>query len=103
MLRLAFQEAGFKLPWTVGEVSDGTVRTLGHLTALFDPSSSVAMIEEPENSLHPWAIGQFIEACREASKTKQIMLTTHSPVVVVQLKPDEIWVVSKPGAETKVD
>jgi predicted ATPase len=102
-LRLAFQESGFNLPWTIGDISDGTVRTLGLLTALFDPSSYAAMIEEPENSLHPWAIGQFIEACRLASKTKQIMLTTHSPVVIDLLRPEEIWIVSKRDGATNVD
>jgi predicted ATPase len=102
-LGLVFHEEGFRQPWPVEHISDGTLRALGLLTALFSSHADMVIIEEPENSLHPWAIGQFIDACREASKSKQIMLTTHSPVVVDQLKPDEIWVVSKPGAETKVE
>lgn len=102
-LIIEFRETGFDRPWTADDMSDGTIRTLGMLVGLFDPGSKVVIIEEPENSLHPWAIGQFVEACRLASQTKHVMLTTHSPVVIDQLKPEEIWVVSRPGAETKVD
>lgn len=101
-LRLSFQERGFAAPWTVGQVSDGTVRALGLLAAVFDPESGVAIIEEPENSLHPWAIRQFVEACRLASTSKQIFLTSHSPVVVDYLRPEEIWVVSKRQNETGI-
>lgn len=102
-LGLVFSEAGVDGLWTAADVSDGTVRALGLLTSLFNRGSKVVIVEEPENSLHPWAIGQFIEACRLASKTKQVILTTHSPVVVDQLKPEEVWVVAKPGAETSID
>jgi predicted ATPase len=101
-LGLAFQEAGFGRPWTSEDVSDGTIRALGLLASLFNPDSEVVIIEEPENSLHPWAIGQFVEACRVASQTKQVMLTTHSPVLINHLRPDELWVVERANAETKV-
>jgi len=31
------------------------------------------------------------------------MLTTHSPILVDQLRPEELWVVQRPAAETKID
>lgn len=102
ILGLAFQEAGFGRPWMSDDVSDGTIRALGLLASLFNPESKVVIIEEPENSLHPWAIGQFVEACRVASESKQVMLTTHSPVLINQLRPEDIWVVDRSKAETNV-
>lgn len=101
-LGLSFQEQGFGRPWTADDVSDGTIRALGLLAALFDRNTEVAVIEEPENSLHPWAIGQFVDACRVASRTKQIFLTTHSPTLINHLRPSDIWVVSKREAGSDV-
>jgi predicted ATPase len=44
-----------------------------------------------------------VEAARLASQQKQIFLTTHSPVLIDQLRPEEVWVVRRPGAETLID
>lgn len=71
--------------------------------AAFDPRTPLVVIEEPENSVHPWALRNLVEAFRTASKQKQILLTTHSPILIDQLKPEEVWVVRKPGTETKIN
>lgn len=102
-LGLLFREKGFGQGWTSDDISDGTVRAVGLLAALFDPTVDVTVIEEPENSLHPWAIRQFVEACRVASKTKQVILTTHSPVLLNHISPPEVWIVHRPEAETHID
>jgi predicted ATPase len=76
-------------------MSDGTIRALSMLVAIFDPTPSLVIIEEPENSLHPWATRVIVEACREACKNfaKQIILSTHSPVVLDAVDPDVVFVV----------
>jgi hypothetical protein len=102
-LRLELRETGLERPWMADDVSDGTLRLLGLLVAALHPTPNVSVIEEPENGLHPWAIDQFIDACRQASQSKQIILTTHSPILIDRVRPEEIWVVSKSGPETKVD
>lgn len=102
-LGLSFKENGFGRPWTSEDISDGTIRALALLAALFDPGVEVVVIEEPENSLHPWAIRQFVDACRVASQTKQVILTTHSPVLINHLTPSEAWIVQRPEAETRID
>jgi predicted ATPase len=89
--------------WPVENLSDGTLQAISTLAAVFDPRISILVLEEPENNVHPWALRGFAEAFREASKTKQIILTTHSPILLDQLKPEEIWIVQKPGAVTKID
>ena len=63
-------------------MSDGTLRALGVLAALMqrtvDYAPTFIGIEEPETSLHPSAIVTLRKALKKASKTTQILLTTHS-------------------------
>jgi predicted ATPase len=102
-IELAFREAGFKQPWTAQEVSDGTLRALGLFTALFDPSVKVVVIDEPENSLHPWAVWHLIDVCRELADEKQVILTTQSLDLMDHFRPEQIWVVSKRDGASQVE
>lgn len=102
-LALFVKEQGINRPWTSEDLSDGTIQTIALLAAVFDPRNSLVVIEEPENSIHPWALRNLVQAFRLASEKKQILLTTHSPILIDQLKPEEVWVVQKPGTETKID
>lgn len=101
-LGLFFREKNTGRPWSVAEVSDGTIQTLALLVAIFDTRSTALVLEEPENSVHPWIIRNLIDACKEASKTKQIIMTTHSPIVVNSLNPDQVWVIWRSHGESHV-
>jgi len=101
-LGLFLKEAGVEKPWTAEEISDGTIQAIALLAATFDARIPILVIEEPENSVHPWAIRNFVEAFRTASKQKQIFLTTHSPVLIDQIRPEELWVVQRPKLETRI-
>ena len=61
-------------------------------------------IEEPENGLHPARIAEVMRILREiSSQGTQILIATHSPLVVNELKPEEISVVTRnPETGTKV-
>jgi predicted ATPase len=102
-LGLFFYEIHNGRPWNSEEVSDGTILTLSILCAIFDPRKSLVVIEEIENSLHPWALRTLIEEIRSQSKEKNIILTTHSPTVIDMLYPQEIWCLSKPESKTHLD
>jgi predicted ATPase len=79
--------AGQQHPWRfyASAMSDGTLRSLGVLTALFQsnhqPSrrTSLVAIEEPESTIHPGAAAVLMDALMEASRKEQIIATTHSP------------------------
>lgn len=43
------------------------------------PFASPVAIEEPETALHPAAAGYLLDALQEASHTRQVIATTHSP------------------------
>ena len=77
--------AGSKHPWrfNANSMSDGTLRALGILVALFQGGEgslpSLVGIEEPEVALHPAAAGVLREALQRASSRCQILVTSHSP------------------------
>jgi len=81
------QVAGSKHPWRflANSMSDGTLRTLGILVALFQrgsgESSQIRLvgIEEPEIALHPAAAGIVTDSLRDAAMQKQVVVTSHSP------------------------
>ncbi|MEU3407020.1 AAA family ATPase [Streptomyces sp. NPDC006670] len=63
-------------------VSDGTLRALGVLVSLFAGTGSTLStvgIEEPESALHPAAAGVLLDALRDASERRQVIVTSHSP------------------------
>jgi predicted ATP-dependent endonuclease of OLD family len=69
---------------------------------LIDPRIPFVVIEEPENSIHPWVVRTFVDACRGCSKDRQIVLTTHSPVLVSRLNPKELYVAERTAGETRI-
>ena len=87
-LTLLFHERGARA-WSSDEVSDGTIQSLALFTCLFDPRVPLALIEEPENSVHPWIVKTFVDACRHATG-KQLLVTTHSPALISYLTPSEL-------------
>lgn len=81
--------AGQKNPWRffASQMSDGTLRSLGILVALFQRSQNMhgnimLGIEEPEATIHPAACSVITDAIVEASRQKQIIITTHSPELI---------------------
>lgn len=74
--------AGSKHPWKFfpTSMSEGTLRALGVLVALFQeqPSAPLIGIEEPESALHPAAVGILMDALRDGSESRQVIVTSHS-------------------------
>jgi predicted ATPase len=59
------------------------LRALGILLAVFQkPAPSVLIIEEPEATIHPGALGVILDALKEAAETTQLIVTTHCPDVL---------------------
>ena len=64
-------------------LSDGTLRSLGLLTAVFQrPRPSVLIIEEPEATIHPDALGAVLDLLQYAAEFMQVVVTTHSPDIL---------------------
>lgn len=106
-----FQEvAGAKHPWRfyAQNMSDGTLRALGVLTALFqgnrDFAPSLIGIEEPETALHPAASAALREALARASTHAQIIVTSHSPDLLDDgsILPEQLLAVVATAGETYI-
>lgn len=91
-------------------MSDGTLRSLGVLVALFQSSSSSAQkvrivgIEEPETALHPGAAAVLRSALLEASAQTQVIVTSHSPDLLddKDIEPEALIAVTSEHGETKI-
>lgn len=61
-------------------MSDGTLRAIGLLAAVFQrPVPSLIAVEEPEATIHPGALESVLDLLRHASRHMQVVITTHSP------------------------
>lgn len=78
-------------------VSSGTLRVLGLMTALhMGLAANVIGIEEPENYIHPGALSSLVDYFLNASERVQLLITTHSPLVLDVLgDPDVVRVVRR--------
>ncbi len=72
-------------PIPASSMSDGTLRALGVLVALFQGNggngaagTALVGIEEPEIALHPAAAGVLIDSLTEASQSAQVIVSSHS-------------------------
>jgi len=95
-------------PYTSRVLSDGTLRVLALLTMLYDPKHrGLACFEEPENGVHPARLRALVQRLRELvtdtsscdldedEPLSQLVMNSHSPVVLSALAPD------KRGAESR--
>jgi predicted ATPase len=95
-LLLQIKDAPFERPILAKFASDGTLKMLAYLTLLFDPDPPQMIgIEEPENQLHPRLLPILVEEFAKASDHSQLMVTTHSPIFVNSLTPEQLFVLSR--------
>jgi predicted ATPase len=101
-----------KDPWRfmAENMSDGTLRALGVLTALFQSSKKDGVrvplvgVEEPETAVHPGAAGILRDGIRAAAETTQILVTSHSPDLLddKEIADEHIMAVISRGGETRI-
>jgi predicted ATPase len=64
-------------------MSDGTLRALGILLAVYQPqAASLIAIEEPESTIHPGATEILTDILLDGTNRSQVVITTHSPDVL---------------------
>ncbi|MEW1671031.1 AAA family ATPase [Streptomyces albidoflavus] len=77
----------------LADASWGTVRALCMLAVIHDPEPPLlTCIEEIDHGLHPHVLSLLTLRLREASARGQFLVTTHSPVLVNALEPEELIV-----------
>lgn len=95
-VQVFFQEGRISVPAT--RLSDGTLRYLCLLAVLCHPNPPpLICIEEPELGLHPDVLPTLAELLKEASERTQLIVTTHSEVLVDAMtdQPESVLVAEK--------
>ncbi|MBN1103380.1 MAG: AAA family ATPase [Deltaproteobacteria bacterium] len=106
------QTMGERYSWRfpAESMSDGTLRALGVLTALYQGQNGegrrvpVVGIEEPEMAVHPGAAGILRDALISASASTQVIVTSHSPDLLDDKSVKDDWILSvvNLNGETKI-
>jgi predicted ATPase len=100
-VQVFLQEGRFSIPAT--RLSDGTLRYLALLVLLCHPTPPPLLcIEEPELGLHPDVLVAVGELLKDASGRTQIIVTTHSDVLVDYLSesPEDVVVCEKQDGQS---
>lgn len=81
--------------------SDGAMLLTAFLALAFSDEPGLLLIEEPENGLHPSRLQSVVEMLRKIStgevgnQPRQVILTTHSPLLLNYTRPEEVRIVQR--------
>src|SRR5207249_1182728 len=92
------------------QMSEGTLRSLGILTALLQatvndgPRPALVAIGEPEAQVHPAVLAVLRDAMLEASYSAQVLVTTHSADLLdsKDVETDSILAVTADEGATRI-
>jgi predicted ATPase len=96
-LRMLDGETNDVVRFGAGQLSYGTLRATGLLSALFQPDAlngftSLVCVDEPELGLHPSAAGALFDALTEAAEHVQVIVATQSGDLLDRDDFDPDWV-----------
>ncbi|MFY9478635.1 MAG: restriction system-associated AAA family ATPase [Aquabacterium sp.] len=104
-----FTKQGVEKPMLLKELSDGEhqlLHSLG-LCLLFRDTNSLFLLDEPETHFNPDWRANFISRLRqclpgEGEFAQEMLITTHTPFLISDSKPDKVLVFAKDKASGKV-
>lgn len=79
------------------DLSEGLLYFVAFLAIQCLEPTALLLVEEPENGLHPSRVAEVVRVLRAISESgrTQVFIATHSPLVVNELSPDEVTVVTR--------
>jgi predicted ATPase len=88
-------------------ISDGFFLLLGYLTLARVTDARILLVDEAETGVHPGLLGRVVKVLRELASGKhapavQVLLTTHSPILLNFVGPEEIRIVQRADGITRV-
>lgn len=87
----------------LSQESDGTLRFLGILAALYQTKThSLIAIEEPELTLHPGALAVLSDVLKDSARRNQVIITTQSPDLIARFEPELLKVVERRGGSSAI-
>jgi len=100
-------QSGYQKEMKISAQSDGTVRLLILIPAIYDAikSQKVVFIDEIDNSIHPNLMFSLLQYYGNSESKGQLIFTTHTTKLINQqelLRPDEIWLAEKENGNSRM-
>ena len=87
LFQLRMHQPGLLRPLDATELSDGTLRYLLLVAALFSPRlPPLVVLNEPENSLHPDLLGPLARLIASVAERTQVWVVAHVEALILALK-----------------
>lgn len=77
-------------PKELWDLSDGSIMLIALVTKIIISNSSIFLIEEPENSLHPKALIDLLSFIRSYEEDKQFIIATHSIALINKVNAEDV-------------
>jgi energy-coupling factor transporter ATP-binding protein EcfA2 len=87
---------------TFNQLSEGTFKTLALVFYVMTDSSRCLLVEEPEVCVYHGLLSRIIDTIKAYSKSKQVIFSTHSDLLLDNLNPENTFVVEMLRGGTKV-
>lgn len=101
-----FGKDGFSREMDILSQSDGTVRLLTLVPALYDAfkNGKTVLIDELEHSIHPHLVRELVRYFSSSETAGQLIFTTHQTCLLNQnfIRTDEVWFVEKKDGSSKM-
>jgi predicted ATP-dependent endonuclease of OLD family len=98
--RVTVREQGSDMFLPIECTGGGYQEIIGIIHELLKRDDGFFGIEEPELHLNPGLVRGLLEVLKDLSKTRQIIITTHSTIFVDQIDLGSTWIIKKKGQET---
>lgn len=106
MLFRQLGENGFTKDMDIQAQSDGTVRLLSLVPALYDAmkSAKTVVIDELDHSIHPHLVRELVRYFSAMDTNGQLIFTTHQTCLLNQdfVRTDEVWMVEKKDGGSQI-
>jgi AAA15 family ATPase/GTPase len=102
-----FGQSGYRKKMNIMSQSDGTVRLLTLIPALFGAmyQNKTVFVDEIDNSIHPNLMFELIRFYANNKSNGQLIFTTHTTKLLNQqelVRPDEVWLTEKSEGNTNM-
>jgi AAA15 family ATPase/GTPase len=102
-----FGQSGYHTEMKISAQSDGTMRLLTLIPALYSAmyEQKTVVIDEIDNSIHPNLMFELIRFYANNKSNGQLIFTTHTTKLLnlqELVRPDEIWLTEKSEGNTKM-
>jgi predicted ATPase len=77
------------------QMSEGLLYWLAFALLPYVDPTAILLVEEPENGLHPSRIAEVVKVLRDVSRRMQVIVATHSPLVINELQPHEVTILTR--------